>query len=118
MKTVAIEVTAQNIKEGRPGEGSCCPVFLALEDAGLSPCFVGYGKVTLDGGEYDAEGNPVDDPEPVTVELPPEAAEWIAAFDCSDEPKQVAEKFGPRPPTQPFAFSLDVPDEYAPGAQA
>ena len=85
-RTVRVRVETRHIAEGTPNNGSSCPVYLALWEAGLRCLHVGTGYVLwppeIGGG--------------VQTPLPNEAFEWVCDFDAGR-------------PVDPLAFQLQVP---------
>jgi hypothetical protein len=82
--TQIINVTAQHIADGVMCAECECPIALAILDQIQSIDYVGVGGKTVE-----LDGLP-------TVELPPEAIQFVADFDNGRH-------------VEPFAFPLDVP---------
>jgi len=79
-----VKVTQEHIDKGRRCNAHCCPIALALSDAGLDRPFVVGSRVMLEGYE---------------VGLPMDAYNFIDKFDRDLEPTIWEPK--------PFEFSID-----------
>lgn len=92
---VTIDVTAEDIASGEPGEPCSCPIALAIMRAipGWSPWVDDDGEVEMSRPDT---GRPA-----FSFSLPPEAVAFALAFDTRE--------FG-EPPPAPFSFTVDVPD--------
>jgi hypothetical protein len=95
MRTITIDVTAEDIKRGYIADCQDCPVALAVRRAlGLEPYYyLGVGPTCI----YFYDG-PADCGR--AVELPPEAVAWIAALD----------RHGKGLHARPFTFTVSLPD--------
>ncbi len=94
MRTVQIEVTADDIANGKPYECVRCPIALAMKRAGIDQVAVGdrffcFGP----GGPEDP--NSLDDAREHHV-LPPEAGRFVDRFDSLQ-------------PVEPFSFNVEIP---------
>lgn len=79
---VKIDVTARDIRRGRPWRADACPLFLAC-DRLLRDVETVYFCVAFQGSED-------------YVDLPPRAMDWVNDFDLGN-------------PVKPFSFTLNVP---------
>lgn len=95
MRTVEVEVTAEDIEQGCYADAIGCPVALALLRAGLSRPFV----VDSDVACFDAAGDPLG-----IIDFPPDVQKWIRQYDQQ-------RRLGPfRFELGPFRFALEVPE--------
>jgi hypothetical protein len=85
-RAVTIDVTDEDIANGKPKEPYGCPIYLAGKRAGIERLRV--GSSCLDVLEGDRSMN---------IELPPEASSFITLFD-----------FGAL--VYPFSFTIELPD--------
>ena len=86
MKTVLIEVTAEDIRHGHAGDCSECPVAYASSRATGRHCLVGRRSMTVHGV--------------AEVQLPWEARRFISDFDSLWAMKP-----------QPFSFTIELPED-------
>lgn len=85
--TLTVEVTAQDIAEGREGDCWHCPIALALTRAvGGEPVHVNFSDISDGGGGWYRK-------------LPTEAVSFQRWFDRGD-------------PVEPFSFKVRVPGHY------
>lgn len=99
MIRITIDVTAEDIAAGEPGEPCSCPIALAVLRVlpFLTGVWVDETGVELDG--FARLGG-------ASIPLPPPAREFISHLDAGDA-------------VEPFSFDLDVPDELIPaGSQS
>lgn len=87
---LTIEVTADDIQNGIRSDNCECAVARALKRIpGVQPsAWVEFGAASI---EYDLDGQVYD----LTLTFPPEATEFIQAFDCGD-------------PVRPFTFTAEL----------
>jgi hypothetical protein len=85
-RTVTIEVTDEDITNGRPQEPYACPIYLAGKRAGLERLRV--RSSTLDVYEGDRR---------MCIPLPLEAGYFVARFDRGGS-------------VYPFSFTVELPD--------
>ncbi len=88
MKTVHVEVTAQDIAKGRKFGCTTCPVALAVARVTGGQCYVGGGYLDV-FGVYEV------------IEHTDRVAAFIEQFDGGE-------------PVQPFEFDLTIPDNPPP----
>jgi len=93
---VTIEVTADDIANGKPGVCSLCPIALAILRA-----LPGWGDATVTNWHV----FPPDDGF-AEIDLPSAACDFIESFDCLGQAA-----------VEPFSFELDVPAELAPAGE-
>lgn len=97
MRTVQVDVTADDIARGTPRTACDCPVSIALKRA------LGATLVPVDGRRASVWFG-TDQVAPARVELPKAAQDFITAFD--------ARGFDPRRsdnPPAPFSFAVELP---------
>jgi hypothetical protein len=92
MREVVVSVTDEDIRLGKPKDGTCCPVALALRRA-----FPGVSVLDLDQDEAEIL---FDNGDSLTLDLPPDAGHFVNQFD----------RHGPGA-VAPFSFDLEVEED-------
>jgi hypothetical protein len=90
MREIKVSVTAEDIREGTPGDYTSCPVALALRRA-----LGDVSEIEVDNVEAEIF---LTNGDSLSLRLPPDAGRFINEFDCQR-------------PVEPFEFELELYDD-------
>ena len=116
MSLLTIKVDERDVEQGECGSSVLCPIALAADRA-LRELFAGSRVAVNVGGsviEVWVNSGPNDMPD-LTLLLPEEARDFIAAFDAQEDEEYEAHTEKRRPPMPgAFEFTVTVPDMVQP----